>query len=335
MKPKSPKIKLLVTLYALLKFSDKDHRMSSPKVNKLLEPFDIKTSGRSLGDTAAVLKELGVDVRTKGTWDNFGLWIENRPLPTDKLKELIFAISTNPHITKEKADELLATLSPFVTVYQEPLLKSIVENVPQLNVDKELIEKYMVINEAINSEKRVYYRLSYLKYDKKTKELNEISEWPTLFTPKYIYQKNNKLIMFGYNNTDKKLDLVDLENISFIKIAFKKNDPLGDEVKQILKRIDIDKNAHSEGVSMIYKGPAIFKCRGQYANNIYRMFGPPSDSVEKNSRSITIYPLECVEIWPETLLELASIPNKGVRIEGPKELTEAVSNYYKDMILSM
>jgi len=328
MKPKSPKLKLLVTLQALFKLSDKDHRMNSVKLSKFLEPYGMNVSGRSLGDTVSILRELGVDVRQKGEWDSQGIWIENRPLSTDKLNALIFAISTNPHIKKEMADEILSSLSPFVTVYQEPLLKSIVETVPEIQVDQDLFDKYMVVQDAIVSKRRLRYTLKYLKYHKETKSLEEIEQWPTLFTPKYIFQKNKTLYMFGFNNTDKRVDIVDVKNIANISIAFKHKDPLGEEVNNILKKIHISKNEYGNHGKLIYKGPAVFKCRGQYANNIYRMFGLPSDSVNKTARGITTYPLDYIEIWPETLLELNSIPNKGVRIVGPEELKTAIKEYY-------
>ena len=123
-KPKSLKLRTLVTLHALWKHSDANHRMNTVKLNEHLRPYNVGcTTSRVLNDTVRILREWGMDVRSKGVWENQGIWIENRPLPDHELSRLIFAVTTNPHLSKDQASDILQSLKPFVTVYQEHLLQ--------------------------------------------------------------------------------------------------------------------------------------------------------------------------------------------------------------------
>ena len=129
-KPKSMKLRTLVTLHALFKHSDATHRMNSIKLNDFLRPYNLDCTSRVLNDTVRVLREFGVDVRNKGVWENQGIWIQDRPLPDAELNQLIFAVTTNPHLSKSQATEILQNLQPFVTVYQEHLLQGFVDCTP-------------------------------------------------------------------------------------------------------------------------------------------------------------------------------------------------------------
>lgn len=77
MKPKSNKTRLLATLEALWKYSDKDHTLNTPKLNEFLTAYDLKNnSPHSFCDTVNIMKEFGIDARTKGRCSDFGAWIE-------------------------------------------------------------------------------------------------------------------------------------------------------------------------------------------------------------------------------------------------------------------
>ncbi len=327
MKPKSMKMRFLVSLYALFKYSDKDHRMSSIDLNTFLSVYNLQSTNYALTDTVNVLREFGIDIGVKGIWDNQGIWLKSRPLNDEQLNALIFAVTTNPHINKETAEEILSPLSSVLTAYQEHLLKSHIINIGGNITNHELYEKYMVIQDAIVSKRRIRYSKKFLEYNKENKSVKIAEQWPTLFTPKHIIQKNNKLYMFGYNNTDKHIETVELEDIGDIKIAFKINDPMGSEINKILNRIDIDNDGKLYSLQPLYKGPVVFKCRAPQALKLYKMFGPPNSEIEKDVRSRMIYPIEYAEIWPETIFELSMLPNNTVRIIDPPELRDLIARH--------
>ena len=330
-KPKSMKLRTLVTLHALWKYSDANHRMHTIKLNEHLRPYGLECSSRTLADTVKVLQEMGMDVRCKGEWDSQGIWIENRPLPDHELKRLIFAVTTNPHLSKGQTTEILQSLKPFVTVYQEDLLQGLVDTEPDIEADDALYWAYAVIHEAIASGRRMRYTVDYLQYDKEAQAVAKRQEWATLFTPKCIYQRNGQLFMVGFNNTDRRVDAVNLKDISSIKLAFKHVDPKADQVKGWIAGIIPQDVVPVEHKEIIYEGPVTFQCRGQYVGALYRRFGPPDGPVVKDARCRTTYPVQHTAVTSEDLFWLSQVPKYGVRIVGPAALQEAAQHYYADL----
>lgn len=330
-KPKSMKLRTLVTLYALLKHSDAKHRMNTVKLNKHLKPYGLDCTSRVLSDTVRILKEAGVDVRHKGEWDSQGVWIENRPLPDHELKRLIFAVTTNPHLSKGQVTDILQSLKPFVTVYQEELLQGVVETEPVNEPDDSLYWSYAVIQEAIALKRRVRYTVDYVKYNKEAQTVAPCREWATLFTPKCIYQAKGELYMVGYNNTDRRVDTVNLKDISSIKLAFKHKDPKADQVSQWVKDIVPCEWVPGERKEIIYEGPVTFQCRGQYVTELYNRFGPPNGVVTKDVRGRTTYSVQQATVTSETLFWLSQVPDYGVRIKGPEGLVAAIKDYYANL----
>ena len=326
-KPKSMKLRTLITVHALLKYSDAKHRMNTLKLNKYLQPYGLDCTSRVLNDTVRVLREIGIDVRHKGEWDSQGVWIENRPFPGEELNKLIFAVNTNPHLTKDQATEILQGLKPFVTIYQEPQLQGLVETESRLEMVDKLYSIYAVINEAITTKRRIRYTTKYIKYNDGNCSVEETEQWSTLFTPKCIYQANGQLYMIGYNNTDRRTDAINLKDISSIKMAFKHKDPKAKLVNQWIDEIQPTDVVPGEKEQVLYTGPATFYCRGQYVSFLYHLFGAPK-SISKDARCRTTYAVESVRITSETLLKLSQTSNNGIRIIGPQALTEAIMLYY-------
>ena len=54
MKAKSMKMRFLITLYALFRHSDEDHRLNTSKINEFLRPYQLDCTGRVLNDTVSV-----------------------------------------------------------------------------------------------------------------------------------------------------------------------------------------------------------------------------------------------------------------------------------------
>lgn len=331
-KPRSMKMRTFLTLHALFKYSDKDHRMNSRKLNEYLRPYNLDCDQKVLSHTAQMMKEFGFDIRSKGEWEHQGIWIENRPLPDHELSRLIFAVTTNPHLSREQATDILQSLKPFVTVYQEHLLQGLVEapeGADAPKVDDSLYWTYLVVQEAISAGRRVRYSVDYLKYDKESQTVSKQSQWPTLFTPKCIYQSQGKLYMVGWNNTDQRADAVNLKNITSIKLAYKHHDSKADMVSQWIAGIDPQACVPGEAKEVIYEGPVTFRCRGQFIGDIYNRFGSPDAGIDKDNRGRTTYSIQNAVITSEDLFWLSQIPEHGIRIAAPETLRDSVKAYYE------
>ena len=337
MKAKSMKLRTLITLLALWKHTDEDHRLNTKKLNEYLRPYHLDCTGRVLADTVRILREFGIDVRNRGEWEHQGVWLADRPLQDEALEKLIFAVSTNPYIPKEQASEILASLLPLVTAYQEEKLTRAHEAVlisDKALADSHLHKIYSVIREAISKGRRVIFHVDYIQYDKEANLPRTRRDAGTLFTPKCIYQTRDRLYLFGYNHPDRKLEAVDLRDIADIKLSFKHNNGSEhnkQELDQLFATAEPGDYVAEERRDIIYSGPVVFYCRGQYVGEIYKRFGPPTAPLTKDPRSRVTYTLEKAQICPETLFWLASVEGHGIRVQGPQEAISVVQGYLTNL----
>ena len=134
--------------------------------------------------------------------------------------------------------------------------------------------------------------------------------------------------MIGYNNTDNRVDAVDFDLISEIKIAFKHKDPEADKIKGILNQVQPEEIINYEDDVLFYKGKVILKCRAPYLNTVYNMFGLPSGPIIKDPRGKCTYTVDNAYITTKVLQKIADTPKNDIRIIGPDELTVKIKDYY-------
>lgn len=330
MKAKSMKLRTLITLHALYKYTDENHRMNGVKLNKFLAPYGLQCHQPVLTDTVKRLREFGVDVKSKGEWDNQGVWIEDRPLSNDVLDKLVFAVCTNPLLSDGQADEILSNIKPLVTVYQEPMLKRSVSAGEAAGISPRLYHIYSVTHKAIQEKRRVQYTLEDVRYDEERQGVYVEPRWERLYTPKYLCRRGEDIYMFGYDHARRQVAAVNLKDVVEARPAFKHAGDIVERALEHMKDIDPLDYIPGEVHKPIYCGPAEFRCRGQYVGELYRRFGPPEGAVEKDSRCRTVYRVSKAVIEPETLLWLEGIPGHGIRLCGPPGLVEAVRRHYRD-----
>ena len=331
MKTKSVKLRMLIILQTLFKYSDAKHRLNSPKLNKFLSPYGLDCTSFAVSDSVRAFKEFGIDVRREGSWEKQGLWIETRPLSEEKLRQFSFAVSTNPYLNKEQANELLDALKPFVTVYQEPLLQSFVANGDREGVGQSVFDSYTAVYEAIRLNRRILFSVRRLRYNKETGEVFETQEHPVLFTPKCLYQTWRSVYAVGYNHNLGRVVAVDLRSMVNAHLSTKHTDPAAEKVQAILDSIDPKDYIPEDRQQIIYKGPVVIRCRGKYLEEVVQRFGLPTDPVAKDARSRCTYRRDNAEIWTDTMDWLARVPGRDVRIKGPEQLCKTVREYYIEL----
>jgi len=202
----SVKLRMLITLYALYRHADKNHRMNSTRLNEFLRPYGMESGYRVISDTINVLQEFGVKIAKNSNQYNANVWIEDRPLPDPVLKKLIFAVRTNPHLTREQADEILESIKPVLTVYQEPVLES---EFKDLSHPSE-INKYhicSVIQDAIRSEKAILY------YGEGKK--------PISFIPKRLFQQGEHIYVHGHTRAKSDEVCIGIDEMTQVKLGRK------------------------------------------------------------------------------------------------------------------
>ena len=330
-KPKSSKLRTLIALHALYKYTDKEHRMNSLQLNDYLRPYGLECSNVFLSKLIRAMQEYGIDVYRSGSFEQRGVFVQDRPLSEDQLQKLIFAVTTNPHLSKDQATEVLQGLKPFVTVYQEHLLRGTVETDP-IMVSEDLHQTYTIVQEAISSHRRIVFRVDRLKYDKDNQTVEKIQRIKMRFTPRYIFQKKDKLYMVGYNSTKQIFEAVDLKDITYVSQAMQHTDPFEESIDQFFSTSDPRKLIPELKETVIYEGDATFQCYGLYDIDLFRRYGAPTAPVIRDNRCRVTYTVPNIALTTDDLNWLSQIPGYGVRIVGPESLVQAVRTYYASAV---
>lgn len=262
---------------------------------------------------------------------NGGVFVQDRPLSEQELQKLIFAVTTNPHLSKEQASEILQSLKPFVTVFQEHLLRGTVETDP-IMVSKDLYQPYTIIQEAISSDRRIVFRVDRLKYDKLNQTVEKVQRIKMRFTPRYLFQKKDKLYMVGYNSTKRVFEAVDLKDITYVAPAMQHTDPFKTFIDQFFSTSDPRELIPESKQTVIYEGNATFQCYGLYDTDLFRRFGAPAAPVIRDDRCRITYSVPDISLTTDDLNWLSQIPGYGVRIVGPEPLVDAVRKYYASAV---
>lgn len=230
MRTSNKKLRFLITLHALFKYTDENHRLNSKKLNSFLRPYGVESGYRSLSDTIDVLRQFGVDVQTHGVHNKHGVWLGKRLLSEETLKFLLFAINTNPHLSSQQTTDLLEKLKPLVTVYQEPLLQNVSGFTANVETPSSLMQCYATLHEAICNNRRVYLFT----------ENQEPSKRKALFTPRYLCKRASGICVVGYLHRSKKVKGIDLQEITKVEMVLKHKTVKQDVANEMLSCISLD-----------------------------------------------------------------------------------------------
>lgn len=243
-KANNMKLRTLIALSVLWKYSDENHKLSSPDLSAHLESHGFNYTKKALTHTVHTLREFGADICSTGRERGRSrVWWANRPLDDDTLDKLVFAVRTNPYITNAQAEDIMSSITPFITVYQEYKLKCSARLSNNLPANENMYRLYSNIQEAIEHNKKVVFTQRYIKYDKKTGMPVEKISSDRIFSPRCICASNDSLYLFGYNHMLKQADAIPLEDISMLRLEQKYHkacDTKTEEIDKFLNTIDPD-----------------------------------------------------------------------------------------------
>lgn len=329
-KPKSNKLRTLVILRTLFKYSDATHPIGLRVINEQLRPYALECNRGTLSRTLETLEEFGINVSCNTQKYTANVWIKENLFSDEDISCLILALTTNSHISKAQAAQLLEKLKSFVTVYQEPLLKNIVESVED-ETDSSLVDVFSVIQEACCKKRKIQYTTDCLKYNNDYTSVSMKQSYPVEFSPKCIYKDGNKLFMVGIPDDDLLPRAVNLKDITSIKIITKPI-PEKDMQKAVISPdLFSDRCIPDQKNTIVYQGPITFRFRGRYLRSLFLRFGPPSSQIKRSNRSIITYPIEGITLTSEDLHWLSRIPGFGIRVIGPDAAVEAIAMFYKEV----
>ena len=123
MEIRSSKLRTLIMLRTLYKYTDKNHRMNSIQMNEHLKPYGLDSKRSALCDTVKILRILGIDVKQRIGGPYQGVWIEDSLISDEVLEKILYAVSSHPELTEADTKLVRDGLRPLMTVYQEKQFK--------------------------------------------------------------------------------------------------------------------------------------------------------------------------------------------------------------------
>ena len=92
-KPKSVKLRSLLMLRTLFKYSDANHPIDWEEMNQHLRPYALDCNRRSMNDTIENLEGFGIKISRNTSKFTCRVWFEDRPLSDSDISYLTFALN--------------------------------------------------------------------------------------------------------------------------------------------------------------------------------------------------------------------------------------------------
>ena len=165
---------MLCILKILEEYSDEDHILTTKDVLEKMERlYDKKTDRRTVYSSVDALCDLGYPV-SKFEDNGIGYYMEERTFSDAELRLLIDAVFSCEYISKKQTEELLEKLRGFVSCHDR-------KNYSYTNIvapekkssNQEVFLNIEILNEAINSRKKISFTYMDYDYDKTLKPRRE------------------------------------------------------------------------------------------------------------------------------------------------------------------
>ena len=194
------KLKLLYIVKILEKMTDEAHPMSTSRLIKELEKYEIGAERKSIYDDIAQLIDFGYDIVINRSKRDGGYYMASRQFELSELKLLVDSVQASRFITAKKSRELIQKLESMASDYDQVQLKRDVYVNNRVKTENESI--YYVINdiyEAMRLNKQIGFKYMDWNIDKKMQarkngQIYEVS--PFALT---IKDENYYLIAFDAN----------------------------------------------------------------------------------------------------------------------------------------
>ena len=231
-KIKSTRQRIVLMLKAFFKHSDAEHPINLVQMNKYLEPYGLEYNKAIMQETLRDMREAGFDVRTRHKWDKHGAWFESRPLKDEQLSKLIFAVDSNPYLSAEQVTEILQSLAPLVTVYQEPRLAAMTEKMGGTELPPNVQNACMVMSEAIGTKQSVRFR-------KALPDTDIFFAKQIYFAPKCMLFDGGRFFAVGVHHERKRIETINLHEITEIELVHYRHPKISKEVERVWREFEV------------------------------------------------------------------------------------------------
>jgi len=164
------KANMLCILYILEEFSDENHILTQKDIiSKMQSIYDRKVDRRTIYAALDALEEFGYEI-SRYEENKVGYYLLERKFSQGEIKLLIDAIYSCQYISPKQTEELLSKLRAFLSVHERKNFNytNIVVS-DKKSPNSEVFLNIEIIDEAINSKKKISFTYMDYDYDKSLK----------------------------------------------------------------------------------------------------------------------------------------------------------------------
>lgn len=157
------KKKLIILRSLLLERTDAEHTLTVKQMISALASYGISAERKSIYDDIAVLRELGMDVRTRRDGSVrgrcVGYYVAGRDFELPELKLLADAVSASKFITEKKSRELIEKLASLAgTNDRKSLNRAVYISSRSRNMNEEIYKSIDVIFDSVAEDEDISFR---------------------------------------------------------------------------------------------------------------------------------------------------------------------------------
>jgi len=320
------KIKFLLLLNTLNKYSDEEHPLSAAELCKLIQKEGIEAERKSICRDIAVLTRHGADI-IYTRFPKQGYFIAKRDFELPEVRLLLDAVSTAPFITNKKTAELTGKLCELLSCYQaEKVIKQIyIENRVKFE-NEQIYYTIDTINRAISEHKQIAFFYHHRVIVNQRSQFDEGREFA--ISPYALLWVNDKYYLAGNYDKYDKISNFRLDRMKQVELTSTDSRPFSEvssyqeyfDTSDYLKKSFNMYNGEQEMIAL--------RCSNELLDTIVDKFGNEIDFTCHDANAFTVRASVYVS---EGLIDWLLQYGDRVTVLSPKSLKEVMTARVEEM----
>jgi len=315
------KLKLLLLLKLLNKYSDEDHPLSAAKLCRLLNDEGINTDRKTIYRDIEALTEFGIDI-IYTRLPKQGFFIAKRSFELAEVRLLMDAALTAPFITNKKTEDLTKKLCELLSCYQaEQVLNQIYVKERVKFENEEIYYNIDTINRAISENRKIRFFYHHRIIIDRTVQYDRGREF--IISPYSLIWENDKYYLVGNYEKYDSISNYRLDRMKSVCVTQLASRPFNEvcEYNDCFDSADYTKKTFN-----MYNGKCeqiILRCSNNLLDTIVDKFGSETEFSCHDNNAFTV----CANVFvSEGLIEWLMQYGDRIIVLSPQNLKDEMMN---------
>ncbi len=311
------KIKFLVLLKILKKYSDEEHPLSAAELCKLIQKEGIEAERKSICRDITVLMHYGVDI-IHTRQPKQGFFIAKRDFELPEVRLLMDAVIAAPFITNKKTAELTGKLCELLSCYQaDAVLKQIYVEHRIKFENEEIYYNIDTINRAIVEHKQISFFYHHRIIINQKAQLDEGRQFT--ISPYALLWENDKYYLAGNYDKYDTISNYRLDRMKQVELTSFNSRPFC-EVSSYLEYFDTAD--YLKKTFNMYNGEQeliVLRCSNSLLETIIDKFG---SEIEFSCHDVNAFTVRAAVYVSDGLIDWLLQYGDRIIVQSPKSLKE-------------